>query len=215
MNSDNRLYTIWNYDEVVTYANRFVEFRIIQVGAHDNDSSNVTFMATHSLPTAQLMNQGTATDPQGTNAGGWEKSYMRTTVFGDEGYVQTGLSGLKDAAVTISKKATSGSSGNWTEGSTTQDKFWLLSFSELAGENTTPITSNGYYKNEGSQYTWCKNNVTAPASKNANLTGIEKCVMATSIPLLKELIVRIGGCARRMCMKLTLTSLVLRIQAAN
>ena len=174
-----RLYTKWNGDTkdnsgTEQAANQYVEFRIIQVGEHDGDGSAVTFMATHSLPSAQQMNPKTEANPYGTNAGGWEASYMRTTVFGENGYVQTGLSGLKDAALTLNKKATSGSydsdKGTWVEGSTntTADKFWLLSYSELAGEDKV-----SYFKNEGSQYDWCKDNVTNPTNSNPAIAGID------------------------------------------
>ena len=71
MNSDSgtgdidtiHLYTKWNGVDATTDVDKWVEFRIVQVGEHDSDGSNVTFMAVHSLPTAQAMN---STD---TNAG--------------------------------------------------------------------------------------------------------------------------------------------------
>ncbi|NMN02209.1 YDG domain-containing protein [Bifidobacterium panos] len=164
-----RLYTKWNGEDAGSGANQWVEFRIIQVGAHDDDGSAVTFMATHSLPTAKQMNDSA------TNSGGWASSAMRTSVFAEGGYVQAGLSGLKDVAKTINKVATSGSHGSWVEGSTTQDKFWLMSYSELVGENTAPITSYGWYKNEGSQYDWCRTNAVANfMTSNVAFAGIDK-----------------------------------------
>ena len=173
-----RLYTRWNGEDAGTGANQWVEFRIIQVGSHDDDGSAVTFMATHSLPTAKQMNDSA------TNSGGWASSAMRTSVFAEGGYVQAGLSGLKDVAKTINKVAISGSHGSWVEGSTTQDKFWLMSFSELAGENTAPITSYGWYKNEGSQYDWCRTNAVANFMiSNVAFAGIDKTRDGSSYPV--------------------------------
>ncbi len=120
---DVHLYTKWNAatgeaeSAVTTGKNAYVEFRIIQVGAHDGDGSGLTFMAVHALPAAKKMNASI------TNAGGWASSAMRTTVFGSDGYVQTGLKDLESAAMTVTKKATSDSSGSWDENGTTEDKF--------------------------------------------------------------------------------------------
>ena len=165
--TETHLYTIWQEDTVQVFVNRFVEFRIIQVGAHDGDGSNVTFMATHSLPTAQQMNTTT------TNAGGWTGSEMYKAVFGNgsntEGYVATGLSGLKDAVKTITKKSTAGSYDTSFTDTTSSDAFWLISYSELAGEDKVD-----WFKNEGTQYDWCKVNVTNPQKSNAAIAGIDK-----------------------------------------
>ncbi len=52
---DVHLYTKWNAatgeaeSAVTTGKNAYVEFRIIQVGAHDGDGSGLTFMAVHAL----------------------------------------------------------------------------------------------------------------------------------------------------------------------
>ena len=140
------LYTKWNGSDG-TGDNAYVEFRIIQVGEHDSDGSAMTLMATHSLPTAKRMN-ATA-----TNAGGWTGSEMYKTTI--DSYVAAGLKDLSPMAV--AKKSTAGSYGSWSD-TTTSDRFWLLSYTELCG------TSNSYYmkkflKAEGTQYTWCTNNV--------------------------------------------------------
>ena len=150
-----RLYTKWygvttDSSSTEQDANKYVEMRIIQVGAHDEDGSAVTFMATHALPTAQQMNAS-----NNTNAGSWEESYMRTTVMSD--YVATGMKDIASAALPLNKVTTSGNSGSWTKDSTTADTFWLLSNSELfgAGENNTFISgdSPSFYV-EGTQYAW-------------------------------------------------------------
>ena len=165
-----RLYTDWSGSDAGDGANRWVEFRIIQVGEHDDDGSGLTFMATHSLPTAKKMNSDAIND------GGWGSSAMRTDVFGEGGYVQTGLSGLVAAAKTVNKKAVldrclSSGTPTWPLG-TTADKFWLLSFTEVYGDdfgssfkyvtNAKWITESPqsktpqYFRSEGSQYDWCK-----------------------------------------------------------
>ncbi len=159
-NETYHLYTKWNSptatessSAVTTGKNAYVEFRIIQVGAHDGDESAVTFMATHSLPTAKHMNY------PDSNAGSWESSQMRTDTMTN--YVKAGLSGLcKDdestGAKTITKVTTSGSYGSWTEGSKTSDQFWLLSHTEVFGTDGNTLVP-GYYKAEGTQYAWFAN----------------------------------------------------------
>ena len=169
-----RLYTDWSGSDAGDGANRWVEFRIIQVGEHDDDGSGLTFMATHSLPTAKKMNSDAIND------GGWGSSAMRTDVFGEGGYVQTGLSGLVAAAKTVNKKAvldrcpSSDGTPTWPLG-TTADKFWLLSFTEVYGDdfgsgfkyvtNAKWITESPqsktpqYFRSEGSQYDWCKDRI--------------------------------------------------------
>ena len=163
--SDAHLYTYWNGTEAdpVIFANRFVEFRIIQVGEHDGDGSAVTFMATHSLPTAQIVNS------EFTNAGSWESSEMRNKVFAGSGYVQTGISGLKDAAKAIKKVTTSGSCNEWVESSTTTDSFWILSNTEIFGNKTddgNTLVPTWFYE-EGTQYKWfAQNNVNAKSGQS-------------------------------------------------
>ena len=73
--SEVRLYTKWYGDTKdpsgeAQDANKWVEMRVIQVGEHDGDGSAVTFMPTHSLPTAKSINGAV------TNEGGWENSVM-------------------------------------------------------------------------------------------------------------------------------------------
>ena len=159
--NDVRLYAAWSGADATKNLDKLVEFRILQVGEHDGDGSVVTFMATHSLPTAKRM--GT----RWYNDGGWGSSSLRGEMTS---YVQAGLpSGLANAAKEVRKVATSGSYGYWVEGSTTPSKFWLPSYSEIFGETSTWITSSGYYNAEGTQYAWCKTNVTNATSSNTSL----------------------------------------------
>ncbi len=139
------LYTNWNGEDYVTAnttdddtMNKWLECRIVQVGEHDGDGSAVTFMATHSLPTAQQMNTTV------TNDDGWGGSAMRGLM---NSYVAANMpKGFTDALNTVTKKAISGKYENWNENGTTQDSIWLMSYSELTG-NTIPDGAG----NEGSQ----------------------------------------------------------------
>ena len=171
-NQEVRLYTAWNGSDAGDGANRWVEFRIIQVGQHDGDGSAVTFMATHSLPTAQKMNDVSL------SKSGWSGSVMRATMNDSSGYVMSGLSDLVSAVKPIQKlQATYDSdTDTWNEASLspTIDTFWLISYSELAGEDTSPITEWGHFKNEGSQYAWCTTYVTAPAEVNPAIAGMDE-----------------------------------------
>lgn len=161
-NQQVRLYTKWNSSDAGTGKDQWVEFRIIQVGEHDGDGSAVTFMATHSLPTAKQMNSNNL------NAGGWGSSTMRTDVFAN--YVTNGLSDLSSAAITVTKKAVAGQYGSWDASGTTTDKFWLLSYSELYGE--AGYVTEGWFKSEGTQYDWCKANVTNPKDNNGSIDSM-------------------------------------------
>ena len=164
----SHLYTLWNEDAVHVFANRFVEFRIIQVGEHDGDGSAVTFMATHILPTAQQMNASDTSD------GSWDKSSMRKTVMSS--YVKEGMRDIASAALTLEKITTSGSCGNWIKNSTTEDTFWLLSNSEVFGTGDNNNFIPTYFFEEGSQYAWFKTqNVHAqvvPVTKNDSIATI-------------------------------------------
>lgn len=150
MNADNRLYTTWNYEDPSYYGNRYVEFRIIQVGEHDNDGSNVTFMATHALPALKQANY-TASPV------GWTESTLYQTMNALDGYVMTGLSNLKDAVLSVTKKSVKTASGS-SSLTTSEDRFWILSYSELTG---TTKKSYGYY-NEGTQYEYFKGKAELP-----------------------------------------------------
>ncbi len=154
-----RLYTRWNDTDATEDADKYVEFRIIQVGEHDGDGSALTFAATHSLPAAQVMNTSK------TNEGGWASSHMRTKVFGANGYVAMGLSDLVSSKVVKAVNKTTAyrasGSGDWSVSSderTTSDSFWLLSNTEVFGDSseTNKLISDGCFELEGSQYAWFK-----------------------------------------------------------
>ena len=159
---DIRLYSTWSgSDATAGTLNALVDFRILQVGEHDSDGSVVTFMATHSLPTAKAMMS------KETNAGGWGSSALRTAMTD---YVQAGLSSsLVSAMNPVQKVATSGSYDSWVEGSTTLDTLWLASYSEIFGETASGIETYGFFKVEGTQYAWCKSNVGAANDNNTSI----------------------------------------------
>ncbi len=160
-----RLYTRWNGAGANDGAIRWVEFRVIHVGEHDGDKSAVTFMATHSLPTGKYMN------PYFNNDGGWGSTDMRNRTIGE--FVSNGLKGLESAAITVTKKATAGRcawpASTWSD-STTDDKFWLLSYSEVFGE--AGYISSGWLRAEGTQYDWCAANVKNPMGSNAAIANL-------------------------------------------
>ncbi len=180
MSNDNyHLYSNWTGTDTEVDENKYVEFRIVQTGEHLNDSTDeesgdgsvVTFMATHSLPT------GKAIYPprKGTTDGGWSTSNMRTSVI--PSYVADGLGDLASAAKTITKKAMAGTSSSWETDATVQDSIWLMSYSEIYGENGECIDDgSGYYcAKEGSQYEWFEEKVnnTGYAKNNPAISGIE------------------------------------------
>ena len=165
-----RLYTKWYGSDAGTGANQWVEFRIIQVGEHINvstspqsgDGSAVTFMATHSLPTAKTMPKYGS----GSNLGGWKDSYMRNTIMnGTSTYVQAGMKDLasSESSIKAINKVTSYRNNinkDWTENDVTTDLFWMLSISEIFGsgdKNTLISSSIPSFKVEGKQYAWFDN----------------------------------------------------------
>ncbi len=163
--STMHLYTRWNEDKALALADRYVEFRIVQAGEHDDDGSAVTFMATHALPTAHQMNT------TNTNAGGWGASAMRDLMTS---YVAANMpDGFTSAIKTVTKKAYSGSYGSWDKTGTTQDSIWLMSYSELTGK-CSDGSSYTFAGDEGSQYTWFSGKVTKPTDPNAAISNLYK-----------------------------------------
>ncbi len=178
------LYTAWKGDDTAESENKYVEFRIIQVGEHDWDGSVVTFMATHSLPTKKSINLSRV-----VSDGGWGSSNMRTSVIPN--YVAGGLGDLANAAKTITKRTMSGKAGEWVLNSTVKDSIWLMSYSEIYGEDGIIIdeTYGEGFAKEGSQYEWFANKVTNsgfggvnPAISGIDLTRNGSAVNPTNCP---------------------------------
>ncbi len=152
------LYTRWNGSTVdasegVQAANEYVEFRIIQVGNHDNEGCNITFQATHLLPEAAAMN---STD---TDTGGWAAAELRASMQQGGAIYENFDSDFTDKILTVSKA--SGEGDLSTEKVYSQDKFWMLCYSEYTGAGIP-----GYASYEGSQYQyWADKGVTYESGK--------------------------------------------------
>ena len=179
MNSDEyHLYTLWG-DGSDTYStadssgteqeeNRYLEFRIIQVGSHQNvnaetgetedDGSVLTFQMTHTAPTSFYIvdPESEVTDDQLTGTEGWENSQLRTRIqfLGSIYEKMLGADTLKE----ISKQTFKGSSTSETV--KTQDKLWIASFYEMFPD----LSSSTSY--EGSSYQWFNNMSTKVSALN-------------------------------------------------
>ena len=167
MNDDAyHLYAKWNGETkdsslLSSTDNSYAEFRIIQVGEHDSDGSGLTFQATHSLPTPQVM------DVNSLNEGGWGNCDLSSAMNSASGSIYSNFTdGFKSSVLEVEKKYNAGSR-NSSIISGNKYKFWLLSYSELvtAGTGRTEDRSGGADQNwltgfnmqgEGSQYDFWK-----------------------------------------------------------
>lgn len=163
MNNDSyHLYTAW--DGAASDADdedKFVEFRILNVGEHDKDESALTFQATHMLTTSAQMNTSNS------NVDGWAASQLRTDLQSGGSLFKKFKTGFTSAIFPTSKVSTVGggtSSKASTETSTSSNVFWITSRSELSG------TSVDGFKDEGSQYTFY-------ADKNIKDVAFNDCLI--------------------------------------
>ncbi len=146
MNNDFILYVRWN-GHARNEAEKYVAFRVIHVGNHDNDGSAITFMATHSLPEAKQINYSNAA---GVNLG-WPNTSMYKEVLGSGGYVESGLNQLTPYVTAIDKVSiTEDGYGANHHSVTTHDKFWILSNSEI----TQDCDGKAFYRYTNHQYKW-------------------------------------------------------------
>ncbi len=147
------LYTRWNGSTVDASgesqaANKYVEFRILQVGNHDSEGCNITFQATHLLPEASVMNS------DDVNAGGWGATELRASMQPGGAIYKNFDSSFTDKILTVSKASTKGDMS--MDKVYSQDKFWILCYSELTGAGRSGLA--GF---EGSQYTyWAEKGIT-------------------------------------------------------
>ncbi len=147
------LYTRWNGSTVDASgesqaANKYVEFRILQVGNHDSEGCNITFQATHLLPEASVMNS------DDVNAGGWGATELRASMQPGGAIYKNFDSSFTDKILTVSKASTKGDMS--MDKVYSQDKFWILCYSELTGAGTSGLA--GF---EGSQYAyWAEKGIT-------------------------------------------------------
>ncbi len=147
------LYTRWNGSTVDASgesqaANKYVEFRILQVGNHDSEGCNITFQATHLLPEASVMNS------DDVNAGGWGATELRASMQPGGAIYKNFDSSFTDKILTVSKASTKGDMS--MDKVYSQDKFWILCYSELTGAGRSNLA--GF---EGSQYAyWAEKGIT-------------------------------------------------------
>ncbi len=147
------LYTRWNGSTVDASgesqaANKYVEFRILQVGNHDSEGCNITFQATHLLPEASVMNS------DDVNAGGWGATELRASMQPGGAIYKNFDSSFTDKILTVSKASTKGDMS--MDKVYSQDKFWILCYSELTGAGRSGLA--GF---EGSQYAyWAEKGIT-------------------------------------------------------
>ena len=183
-----------NNDDVHLYTDSlqdgYIEFRVIQVGAHDGDGSNLTFHTTHFLENASFFDKSLSV---GTNTNGWGNSVIRSRLekYGDviggdlnaefidaiKSTTKTYRTGTGTYTETTKKESTSGTAAY----KTCSDKLFLLSYSEVFGsgtgtyyENAPGGSSDSLKKSnnsaEGSTYTYFKNkSVLRDGSSNACL----------------------------------------------
>lgn len=138
----------------------YVEFRIVQVGEHDEDGSAVTFIATHALPTAYRIN---ATNDNTTSWGGSE---LYSRMNGGDIYAMF-PSTLTSDVFTVSKKTNAGNrSDNIVRANS---KLWVASGVEIFGAFAGDAWLEGPYANEGVKYDFYTN---VGVSQNANTKKI-------------------------------------------
>lgn len=96
-------------------------------------------------------------NPSSTNAGGWEKSEMRS-YLNSEG-LNLLPADLKQVVISVNKLTNNiGRTNSMSSVTKTSDKLWLFSLGELAGETSVKDSSGIYayysiiYKSEGSEY---------------------------------------------------------------
>ncbi len=147
------LYTLFKDDSALAYDDRYMEFRVVEVGAHLNssgdvssaDGSTVTFMATHSLPEAKAI----YADKEDiiANPRGWKGSDMQADVM--KNYVLGNFEdGFKSMLATVSKKSINGNYSDWGDPTVTSEQAWPMSYIEVEGKAGTGRAV------EGTQYTW-------------------------------------------------------------
>ena len=137
------LYTKWkgnttDASDEAQDENKYAEFRIIEVGSHEDDGSGLTFQSVYLFSDAYYMSE------DGINTGGWAKSDMRTYLNGTS-FAGKFNTAFTDAIVAVPKVTTEGDGSSETTEAVT-DKLWLTSQDELTGYNDSD------YAKEGSQY---------------------------------------------------------------
>ena len=155
------LYTKWNGEKkaqqgTVTGKDDYVEFRILQVGAHDGDGAALTFQAVHSLPIADAMKDSN------TYTGGWAQSDLRTALQENGEIYKKFSTVLTNDIMKVKKKTTTGDKK--TEVTESEDKFFITSLTEVFGSVEAATAPS-----EGTQYNYF--NVNYKDSNKLNVAG--------------------------------------------
>lgn len=164
MQDDNyHLYTKYGANDVKS-ANNYAEFRIIEVSGQtghplssgESDGSAITFMATHVLPDASAMN-GTST-ADSSNDGGWPASIVHSLFQEASGEIFNKFNvNFTDDITTVKKEWANGGTQTQTEEPVvSEDKLWLLSYSEIIDSSDSSFR-NLASKMEGTRYAWFAN----------------------------------------------------------
>ena len=151
------LYVKWNgpTDDAggTNSENKWVEFRIVNIGSHAEDESALTFQAIHTLPHAYQMNQ------LRSNASGWAGSELSQKLTSDGEIYKYFETNFTDKIKAVSKTTTNGSKS--AEVSSVSQKLWIPSYTEITGKPQTYVSEKyadypGYSDDsevyEGEQY---------------------------------------------------------------
>jgi uncharacterized repeat protein (TIGR02543 family) len=172
-------------------ANKYVEFRIIQVGQHQYDADTthldgtvLTLQATHTLPAAEFMGSGS------TNTGGWISCDGTAVVYpklqkdGDiyNRFPSTFTSEMRADTTKAFSIGGGTPSSPKTLISTSQDSFFLLSYSEIVGDATDYVTWLPAKDTEGAQYNFFAMQNIKGNDNNSCLEGISN-TRAGALPI--------------------------------
>ncbi len=170
MTKDNyHLYTVWKGsttdDSETSEENGFMESRIIEVGSHDTDGegpTTLTFQATHSLPEAIRINYIESKAEKGDCKEGWAGSELQPRMNDYSGNIFNKFnSGFTDEVTSI-KKTTCAKVDDGVTTSISDNKLWILSYTELNGKDY----DKGFVI--GKQYEYFKN-----IGINGTYSGVE------------------------------------------
>ena len=165
MDNDNyHLYTQINGTDG-TSENDYVEFRVVQVGSHDNDDSVVTWQATHVLP-EQWGIWITAGSDAARNYNNWNTTDLHFAMAKEDGVVSKLFkASLRTWGNTITPEKTYVNGNNTVTGGAGSSWLWIMSASEMSKIDKDDWS---ILKNEGSQYDfWADKGLTYTSSSKA------------------------------------------------
>ena len=175
MQADNmHMYTPYNSGTSTT-ENNYAEFRIVQVGAHansadaaDTDGSSLTFHAVRSLPAGYKMSGSYA-----TNSGGWQSCALRP-LMQSEGEIYKNFSSAFTSKIKSTVKAYNTGSDSFGTATTSGDKFFSLSYSEIVGSASDYWSKAPALNTEGAQYAYFASKAINGYAANSCLANIYK-----------------------------------------